>query len=176
MLRGAQHRSTCGLKFDHGREQSRRDALDDAPLPHGSCVEIAAARERASPFEGVTVHEFFGILTHHDAQIVFGLGEQSVGINEFESARGFQGIPLVNVAVHQNSSLGSMRCLAASSALEGVVDHPLAARVTEVLPRGGYEVHQPTSFLRPRGQRTVRSAEPKWPNGLAHRYQSLLEW
>ena len=85
-----------------------------------------AARCRRSPFERV--------LAHDDAEVVLGLGEQAVGVDQLEAVGCFERVPLVDVAVHENGPLVPVRLASPLRTLECVVDRRAAARAVELVP------------------------------------------
>jgi hypothetical protein len=78
---------------------------------------------------------FEWILAHDDTQVVFGFGEQAVRVDELESARRFERIPLMDVTVNKDSAFVAMRADATLRACECVIDRALRTRVVGAPPR-----------------------------------------
>ncbi|HUB42411.1 MAG TPA: hypothetical protein VMA72_26460 [Streptosporangiaceae bacterium] len=78
--------------MDAGTEQSGRQPLDNAPLPCGDEIEPRAVGQPADPVDGVTAKQFDGIAWHEDSQLVLGLGQETVRIDQLEAAVVLEGI------------------------------------------------------------------------------------
>jgi hypothetical protein len=65
---------------------------------------------------GVTVEEVERILAHDDSQVVLGLGEQPVRVDELESVGRFQGVPLPGTWVTSDSLMDSVRSVGTAGA------------------------------------------------------------
>jgi hypothetical protein len=75
---------------------------------------------------------FEWILAHDDTQVVFGFGEQAIRVDELESARRFERIPLMDVTMNKDSAFVAMSADATFGACEGVVDRALRTRLSQV--------------------------------------------
>ena len=107
--------------MDPGAEQSGRQSLDNAPLPYGGEIEPCAGG-RPSPVDGVAAEQVDGVAPHEDAQVVLGLGQKAVRVDQFEAAVVLEGVQLVHVAVDQHGPLVAVRLLPPASAGQGMVD------------------------------------------------------
>jgi hypothetical protein len=86
---------------DAGTEQSCREPLGNAPLPYGGEIEPRAGGQPAGPAGGVAAKQLDGIAPHEDTQVVLGLGQEAVRIDQPEAAVVLEGVQLVHVAVDQ---------------------------------------------------------------------------
>ena len=119
-------------------------------MPHSQIafvVEARPAREPTGPLAQVSVER---ILAHDDAEVVFGLGEQAVGVDELEPVGGFERVPLMNVAVNEHGGFVAVGVAAPLRARQCVLDGAFAARPIEFLPHRGDELGQPPRLGRPR--------------------------
>ena len=96
----------------------------------------------------VTPQELHRVLTHEDAHVVLGLGEQSVRVDELEAVSRRQGIPLVHVAVHQHGTFVVMRVDAAGRAPQRVIDCAPRARTVGIFPGRRDELDEPPALRR----------------------------
>ena len=149
-------------------EQAGRDPLDDAPLPDGCGI---GARPRCQPpgachrVDGS--HQLDGVLAHDDPEVVFRLGQQTIGIDQRESVGRTQRVPLMHVAVHEPSALDVMGTPTPLGALHGVVDDPAGTRTVEVFPRGQDVVGEPTRRVGARREVEVTRRSPEASGGVA---------
>jgi hypothetical protein len=146
-VRDGEHLPADRLQTHSRAKQPGRHALDDAPFPDGSGIEAGSCCKPAGAFVRIGLAELERVLAHDDPQVVFGLGEQAVRVDELESVRRFQRIPLVDVTVDEDGPFVAMGIDATLCTREGVVDGSLGARVIELLPGRRDEVGEPATLL-----------------------------
>ena len=84
-------------------------AARQRPTPYGDEIEPRAGGQPAGPVDGVAAKQLDGIAPHKDTQVVLGLGQEAVRIDQLEAAVVLEGVQLVHVAVDQHSPLVAMR-------------------------------------------------------------------
>ena len=108
----------------------------------------------------IAVEELEWVLAHGDPEVVFGFCEEAVRVDELESARRFERIPLMDITVNKDGSFVAMRRGATLCAREGVVDGALRTWVIEFCPGRGDEVGEPTTLLGAGWQTAARRRSP----------------
>jgi D-alanyl-D-alanine dipeptidase len=103
---GRQHLPADGLQLNPGQDQPGRHPIGHAPFPDRGGVQAATCGQPPRPLVRVAVKELERVFAHEDAEVVFGLGNEAVRVDEFEAVPGgLQCVPLVDVAVHEDGAL-----------------------------------------------------------------------
>ncbi len=94
--------------------EPRRHALDEAPLPDRDGVHAGEPGQELRALEPEAARiacQQVGVEpAHRDAEVVRGLGDQALGIDELEAAPSvFERVELVRVAVHEHGGVGIER-------------------------------------------------------------------
>ena len=139
-----EHLAGDRLHRDAGSEQAGRDSLDDAPFPDRFLVETRSLRQ---PGRALAQVAFERVLAHDDAEVVLGLGEQPVRVDQLEAVGRFERVPLVDVAVHEDGPVVPVRLPPPLCALECVVDRGTAAGPAELVPHRGDESTEAARLL-----------------------------
>jgi hypothetical protein len=93
---------------------------------------VRFVRPASRPVKRVASQQLDWVSTHEHAQVVFGLGKQTVRIDELEALVALEGIQLVHVAVHQHGLLVEMRPFPPAGTGKGVLERLLRAGVIEL--------------------------------------------
>lgn len=93
------------MEIDLRAQQASRHPLDNTPFPDRDCVEPRSIREKPSPLERVAAEQSDRVFAHQHTEVVLGLGEQAIGVDELEAILGLEGVPFVDIAVDEDSPL-----------------------------------------------------------------------
>jgi hypothetical protein len=96
---------------------------------------------------GVGGRRFVGVLPKDHTEVVLGLGDQTVGVDELERVTCLERIPLLHVAVDEHCPFGIVGGHATLGAHHRMIDGSSGARLIELGPRGGDEIDQPRRLL-----------------------------
>ena len=133
----------------------RRPVDTRSTTPH-SQIAVASrpvrARQAAGALVGIAAEELDWVFAHDDAQVVLGLGEHPVGVDQLEPGSRLERVPLVDVTVHEHGTLVVMRVDASPRRVERMVDGARRARAVEPLPGAGDEVDEPSALVRTGGE------------------------
>ena len=128
--------------------------------PHSQIASSSRPGPACKPAHSLAQVAVERILAHDDAEVVFGLSEQAVGINQLESPFGFERVPLMNVTVNEHGGLVAVSIAASCRTRQCVLDGALAARAVEVLPHRGDEFPEPPGLAGAGRKTAVRSGAP----------------
>ena len=133
-----------------GRTSARSTLVRPRPTPRSPSRRGRSAAPSNAPVSNgsLAASSSSGSSRQHDAEVVLGLGEQAVGVDQLEPVAGLQRVPLVHVTVDEHRSLVVVGVEATLRAGDRVIDHGLRARVIEGLPRRGDVVDQPGGLRR----------------------------
>ncbi len=154
-------------------EQSGGDPFDNAPLPDRGFMASRASGQPARSGTWVAGQQVDGILAHDHPEVILGLGEKTVGIDQFEADRRGERVPFVDVTVNEHRAVIVMGGLAASCAHQRVLDRCFAARMIQLLPFAGDPLRE-CSGLGCAGRQLVTGGRRQTPlGGRAENFGSL---
>ena len=119
------------LQVDLGGDQAGRHPLDHCPLPDRGRVEVVAFGHPAGGHQRVGRGRFVGVLAKDHAEVVLGVADEAIGVDEFEGVAGLQCVPLLDVAMEEQRVCSTAGGEPASSALDGMLDRPLGTGSVE---------------------------------------------
>jgi hypothetical protein len=149
----------------------RRHPLDDAPFPDRRGVEVTPPGQPTGSRLCIPFEQSQRVLAHEDAQVVFGLGQKAVRVDEFEPIAGLQRIPLMDIAVYEDGPLVIVGLDATGGAGTRVIDGTFRTRPVEMLPRCRDEREKPFALLGSRGEAAIGS---RAPHALGRRTENLV--
>jgi DNA helicase HerA-like ATPase len=122
------------------------------------------------------------VLAQDDAKVVLRLGDEAVGVDELPAVARPQGVPLVDVAVHEDGSFRVVGPAPPLGAVDGVVDGSGRARSPQRLPRLADALRHPRRLLGAAGQVEPVRRPPRLAGAadqdlvaLTHRHAEAVE-
>lgn len=118
------------------------------PLLDGRGVGAGERGEQAGAGGRVADKQVGRVLTHDHAEVVLGFGEQAVRVHELVGAiPRVEGVPLVDVAVHEHRAVIVVRGRTPLRARQRVIDRALRARPACQVPPLGDPIDEPAGFF-----------------------------